>query len=344
MAIGYIGYEATLPFLGLTSQRVRSIPDAAFNFYHQTARFDHNTGEYLNSDPISEMTGTPTVRPRQFTHETELLEKPIRETYLRKVEQIMHHIHEGDIYQANYTSRFVFKHSESPFDVYCRLRQLNPAPYSAFVNFGSFQILSSSPERMFLRSGGQVTTGPIKGTISRGTTSAEEETNRRKLLASVKDRAELLMIVDLERNDLGRIAGVGSVHVDDLFRAESYSSVIHLVSDISARLKQGTGYGDLFRALLPGGSITGAPKKRAVEILAGIEANPRSVYTGAIGYIEGNRADFNVAIRTMVHSQGKYYIHAGGGIVADSDPHAEYSEMLLKARNLLRSLGADDKT
>jgi para-aminobenzoate synthetase component 1 len=226
-----------------------------------------------------------------------------------------------------------------PFDVYRRLRRLNPAPYGAYLNFGNYQVLSTSPERMFLKQGNQISTSPIKGTIANGSDLSSSELNRSRLLQSEKDRAELLMIVDLERNDLGRIAQTGSVQVERLFKAEIYSSLIHLVSDISAELRHDVKLKDILNALMPGGSITGAPKKRAVEIIADMERDPRSVYTGCIGYVDGDTADFNIAIRTMIHSGGQYHVHAGGGIVADSDPVAEYEEMLLKARNLLRALG-----
>jgi para-aminobenzoate synthetase component 1 len=150
------------------------------------------------------------------------------------------------------------------------------------------------------------------------------------------------MIVDLERNDLGRIARPGSVEVDSLFRPEVFETVIHMVADISAELDAGVGWTDIIASLLPGGSVTGAPKKRAVEIIAELESTPRSVYTGAIGYIQGQRADLNLAIRTMIHCDGVYHVHAGGGIVADSDPEAEYQEMLLKASAMLRALNVND--
>jgi para-aminobenzoate synthetase component 1 len=216
---------------------------------------------------------------------------------------------------------------------------MNPAPYSAYCNFGDYRILSSSPERMFLKEGNRITTGPIKGTIARGSNEEEDMVNTERLLRSEKDRAELLMIVDLARNDLGRIAEIGSVSVDSLFRPEIYSSVIHLVGDVSCRLAPKTGTTDVLRALMPGGSITGAPKRRAIEIIDSLEDTPRSVYTGCIGYVVGDRADFNIAIRTMLYRNGRYHIHAGGGIVADSEPGAEFEEMRLKARNMLSAVG-----
>jgi para-aminobenzoate synthetase component 1 len=267
-----------------------------------------------------------------------------RADYVENVRLIKHHIREGDIYQANFTTRIDARSAMDPWQVYRRLRERSPAPYSAWINFGDYQVVSSSPERMFRRRGSTITTGPIKGTIAAGDSNEERLENRRRLLASAKDRAELLMIVDLERNDLGRIAETGSVWVDELFRAEEYSTVTHLVSDVWAELEESRSYADIIRALLPGGSITGAPKKRAVEIINDLETVPRGVYTGAIGYIHGDQADFNLAIRTMVHQNGRWQVHAGGGIVADSDPESEWREMKLKASAMLRSLGvAEDE-
>ncbi|MFQ5453597.1 MAG: chorismate-binding protein, partial [Candidatus Zixiibacteriota bacterium] len=196
-------------------------------------------------------------------------------------------------------------------------------------------------ERMFKKNSRIITTSPLKGTIALGNNSFEKARNLNRLLQSEKDKAELLMIVDLERNDLGKIAKTGTVKVDRLLKPEMYSSLIHLVSDISAELKPDIEMNDILRALLPGGSITGAPKKRAVEIINRMENQPRTVYTGCIGYIYENDADFNIAIRTIIHKDSTYFIHAGSGIVADSDPETEYAEMLLKAKNMFKSLGVE---
>lgn len=344
-AIGFIGYEATLPFVGVeSSQKPSPVPAAHFFVYDQVLRFDRTTETYNDLElaaKLSERAGksTKVVTP---SLSKQPVVKPVltRTEYLRAIDKIKWHIHEGDIYQANFTCRFDVNSREKPFGVYQRLRNLNPCPYGAFLNFGDYQVLSSSPERMFLLDGDRITSTPIKGTIERGCNATEEKENLQRLLASDKDRAELLMIVDLVRNDLGKIAQTGSVTVDTLFRADIYSSLIHLVADISARLKSRTSFSDVLRALLPGGSITGAPKKRAVEIIDTLERSPRSVYTGCIGYLGGGRADFNIAIRTIVHREGTYHLHAGGGIVADSTPEQEYDEMKLKALNLFRAMGA----
>ncbi len=351
-SVGYITYEAALPFVDpAAGQADLQIPDMRFAFYRSVLQIDH-------------LAGTAEPTNREFDDYRDLLEGPEatfdsptesygnarlscalqKSLYCRHVEQIKHHIHEGDIYQANYTTRLEVLSKADPVSVYLRLRDLNPSPYAAWLNYGDYQILSSSPERMFLKEASAVTTGPIKGTIARGRNEQEDAVNLRTLLGSEKDRAELLMIVDLARNDLGRVAEIGSVRVDGLFRPERYASVHHLVGDISARLRTDCTTADLIRALLPGGSITGAPKRRATEIIRCLEPYPRSVYTGCIGYVHGDRADFNIAIRTMIHRDGCYHVHAGGGIVADSRPEAEYDEMRLKAERMLAALGLNKES
>ncbi len=346
-SVGYFGYEAMTPLVGVAPLLSPAIPSARFLFYDNALRYDHDTG---TCEPVFADREAPIWRELDQLDAPDTEPCPLgvraslsRSDYLDRVRDVKDHIREGDIYQANFTSRLEVENREDSFDAYRRLRRLSPAPYSAYLNFGAYQVLSSSPERMFLRNGGRITTGPIKGTIARGETPRESERNLASLTSSEKDRAELLMIVDLERNDLGKIASVGSVCVDALFKPEIYSSVIHLVSDISATLKPGATMKDICAAMLPGGSITGAPKQRAVEILRELETVPRSVYTGAIGYVCGDRADFNIAIRTMIAHDNAYHIHAGGGIVADSDPGNEYEEMLLKARNMLAALGVNRK-
>jgi len=332
-AIGFISYEAALPWLGIQPcQPPNCMPDAHFFVYDKV-----NWLENISKQPDKAWTSANSANPG---HGSAILQPTISaEQYIDRVRQIKWHIREGDIYQANFTCRFDVDSPVTPFEAYKRLRRLNPAPYSAFINFGDYQVLSSSPERMFFKEGNRIHSSPIKGTIKRGSTPQETAVNLEHLLNSAKDRAELLMIVDLVRNDLGKIARTGTVRVEKLFRAEVYSSLIHLIADISAELKPDIGIEDIFRALLPGGSITGTPKKRAVEIIEEMESTRRSVYTGCIGYIDGDRADFNLAIRTIMHRDGCYQIHAGSGIVADSDPEAEYEEMLLKARNLFAAVG-----
>jgi len=341
-AIGYISYEAMSSLPGLDCSTATSpIPDALFYIYDSVIKYDHITGQYhpapfeTKSEVDQSFSSAPDTSPARLTNQL------AHDKYLNRVRQIKRHIAEGDIYQANFTCRFEVESSADPFAIYRRLRELNPAPYGGFLNFGDFHILSSSPERMFYKRGDSITSSPIKGTIDCGLDQQEQTHNLNQLLNSVKDRAELLMIVDLVRNDLGKIALTGTVGVDHLFRPEVYSSLIHLVADVSAMTDDNTTIAEICRALLPGGSITGAPKKRAIEILNELETVPRSVYTGCIGYISGDTADFNIAIRTMYRTGKTWYVHAGGGIVADSDPESEYREMLLKARNLFKALGLE---
>jgi len=342
-SVGYISYEAMLPFLGIKSKHPRKNM-LHMLFYESVLKYDHDSDIITISCPAKDnyddlFETLPEENESSLSPISELRSTITKKEYIDKINKIKWHIHEGDIYQANFTSRMDLKSTRAPFDTYKRLRRLNPAPYGCYINFSDYQIISSSPERMFLKQGNYITSGPIKGTIARGNNVIEENENLAKLLDSEKDKAELLMIVDLVRNDLGKIARTGTVSVDSIYKPEIYSSLIHLVSDISAELKSDTKITDIFHALLPGGSITGAPKKRAVEIIGENEDTPRGVYTGCIGYVDGETADFNIAIRTLTHSNGLYHIHAGGGIVADSDPENEYNEMLLKAKNLLKAVG-----
>lgn len=330
-AAGFISYEAMLSFLDLEStKRPSGIPDLHF-FLYDSAICDNQLTTDGGTLPNASTIASSSVRANLTRGE-----------YLDRVNSVKRHIREGDIYQANLTTRFDVNSNLSPIDVYRRLRQLNPAPYSAYLNMGSTQVLSSSPERMFFRSGDFLTTSPIKGTIRRGFNPGEDECATRRLLSSEKDRAELLMIVDLLRNDLGKIAKTGSVSVDTLVRTEKYASVIHLMSDISARIAPDLPLSQICRALLPGGSITGAPKRRAVELLQNLEPLPRGIYTGCVGYITREQCEFNIAIRTITCHDGAYHVQAGGGIVADSEPEAEYSEMIDKSYALLKALGVPE--
>jgi len=346
-SIGYISYEGALPFAGVQSCRLDELatPLLHFLFYDSVLCFDQLTGNVEATKPEADdyfdlFDNSLRLTAGFLESDIEIHSTVLKNDYWDHIREIKKHIKEGDIYQANYTCRFDVQSETHPFHVYRNLRRLNPAPYSAYLNFGDYQIISSSPERLFKRKGAFITSCPIKGTVPSGQGANENELQRQKLLNSTKDKAELLMIVDLMRNDLGKIARTGSVEVSNLYTVEQYSSLMHLVADASAALKEGIGYLEIISALMPGGSVTGAPKKRAVEILQMLEPTPRGVYTGCIGYVHGNKADFNIAIRTMVHRNGKYHVHAGGGIVADSDPELEYQEMQLKARNLFRALGA----
>jgi para-aminobenzoate synthetase component I len=261
--------------------------------------------------------------------------------YLEAVGRVRDYIVAGDIFQANLSQRFQGPLPEPEFDLYLRLRRRNPAPFAAYLGFGDLEVLSASPER-FLRldeDRRRIETRPIKGTRPRGLGPMHDAALGRALAESQKDRAENVMIVDLLRNDLSRVCRPGSVRVPELFALEHHPTVHHLVSTVIGELDTGAGAEDLLRAAFPGGSITGAPKVRAMEIIAELEPTQRGVYCGSIGYLSATGAmDTSIVIRSYLALRGQIYFQAGGGIVADSDPELEYRETLDKARGLIETL------
>jgi para-aminobenzoate synthetase component 1 len=261
--------------------------------------------------------------------------------YLDAVGRVREYIIAGDIFQANLSQRFQSALTEAPFALYRRLRKRNPAPFAAYLAFDDLAVLSASPER-FLRLDEKqrlVETRPIKGTRPRGLGPMHDAALGRALAESAKDRAENVMIVDLLRNDLSRVCRPGSVRVPELFALEQHPTVHHLVSTVLGELAPGADAVDLIRAAFPGGSITGAPKVRAMEVIAELEPTQRGVYCGSIGYISATGAmDTSIVIRTYLTLGGQVYFQAGGGIVADSDVELEYRETLDKARALIETL------
>ncbi len=259
-----------------------------------------------------------------------------RDSYAGAFERVQSYIHEGDCYQVNLSQRFQASCQGDPWLAYRSLRRRNPAPFSAYLDLGWVQILSCSPERFLRVTEGEVETKPIKGTRARSSDPEQDRHVARLLGESLKDRAENLMIVDLLRNDLGRCCRPGSIRVPKLFALERFARVHHLVSTITGTLAEGENAISLLRSCFPGGSITGAPKLRAMEIIEELEPCRRSVYCGSIGYIgfDGNM-DSSIAIRTLLHREGALYLSAGGGVVADSLCDAEYRETLDKARAFL---------
>ncbi len=263
--------------------------------------------------------------------------------YLAALRRVRAYIRAGDVYQINLSQRFSFDLQGSPFALWKRLLAVNPAPFYAFVNAGGHQALSTSMERFLFRRGAYLETRPIKGTRPRGRTPAEDEALRRALAESPKDDAELSMIVDLLRNDLGRVCRRKSIRVARHKVVEGYQNVHHLVSTVTGELDPGVGPGRLLRAAFPGGSITGCPKIRAMEIIDELEPQVRHVYTGSMGYLGWHdNLDLSVAIRTAIHKEGRCHFAVGGGVVYDSDEEDEYQETLHKARTLFevaRGLG-----
>ena len=261
------------------------------------------------------------------------------EKYRSAFDAVHRYLREGDCYQVNLAQRFSAKASGDAFAAYLALRQLSPAPFSAFLDWPQCQVLCASPERFIQVKNGQVETKPIKGTRPRSELADKDRQLAEELRQHPKDRAENLMIVDLLRNDLGKCCEVGTVHVPMLFEVESYANVHHLVSTVRGKLGKGCDALDVLSKCFPGGSITGAPKQRAMQIIEELEPHQRGIYCGAIGYIghDGNM-DTNIAIRTLVYTQGEMRCWAGGGIVADSQCDAEYQETLDKASAMLAVL------
>ncbi len=262
-----------------------------------------------------------------------------REEYLAAVSQTKEYIAAGDIFQANISQRFQVPLQINPWELYVRLRQINPASFAAYLDYGSGQVVSASPEKFLEVSDGWVQTRPIKGTRSRGDTPEEDQRLAQELLDSEKDKAELMMILDLERNDLGRVCRFGTVRVPELTVLESYPTVHHLVATVTGQLAEGCDNIDLMRAVFPGGSITGAPKVRSMEIIDELEPTQRGVYTGDIGYLGfAGQMQLSIVIRTIIATGGNAYYQVGGGIVADSQPAAEYQETLDKGKGLAEAL------
>jgi para-aminobenzoate synthetase component 1 len=364
-AVGFVGYEMGRHLEELPG-RVdghSDIPDLVMAFYDLVLAFDlmerrtwilssgfpeagaaRHARAWERADAMAARLAVPAPKITSFdSGDGSWIPDLSRPAYEASVERILEHIRAGDIYQANMTTRhrLARPHRSSAPAIYQRLRVQCPAPFAAYLGYGAdLSIASTSPER-FLRldATGHVETRPIKGTRSRGSTPDEDERQRRALETSAKDRAENLMIVDLMRNDLSRVAEVGSVRVPMLHEVESFATVHHLVSVVTAQLAPGIGPVGLLRACFPGGSITGAPKRRAMEIIDAVEASRRGPYCGMIAWIGFDGAmDSSIVIRTLTITPDWVIAQAGGGIVADSDPAAEYEEMMVKVRPLLRAV------
>lgn len=349
--IGYLGYELYSEIEPKVAPREPDlIPKAVMAFYDTFYLYDHRRQQaYLCSlpsagDPFRLLRGDSRAagrasRPAKVRGRIlSSPDHPHRE-YLVSAKRILDLIAAGDCYQVNLSQRFSEAFEGDAYDLYERLRTASPSPYAAYLNLGDAQILSSSPESFLSVDGRHVVTRPIKGTRPRGDTDIEDAALKEELAMSEKDRAELLMITDLERNDLGRVCEPGSVRVTDLGRVETYPQVHHLVSTITGDLAEGRDVVDLLRAAFPGGSITGAPKIRAMQIIRELEPCARNVYCGAVGYVSLNgKAQFNVAIRTMILKNKTAYFWGGGGIVADSNSEKEYEEALTKVKGIFEAL------
>lgn len=355
-AIGYFSYEYGRKLMEVDSVKedLVSIPDAVLVFYDFYIIEDrHEQRTYLIANGItreaaklldemeSRINGKPVYMQKESDTEYPIEVQPnfAKDEYKQAVDRMIRYIIEGDIYIANMTQQLTVKSDKVPLDVFYDLRENNPSPFGGYFDYGDFQIVCASPERFLKMQKGHVNTRPIKGTRKRGETPEEDMFMRTELENSEKDKSELLMIVDLERNDLNRVCRPGSVKVTELFSVEEYATVFHLVSDIEGDLEESKNVMDLLEAAFPGGSITGAPKYRAMEIIDELENNKRNLYTGSIGYLTlDGGCDFNIVIRTALYKDGKYYLGVGGGITAESDLEFEYEETLQKAKAVLLAM------
>lgn len=361
--IGFVGYDLAPQLERLPRRLARDsrLPDIRLALYDTVVVIDTRTGRALLGawDLIGEgpravqrrshrwreaiRRGLRTARPpRRLWTARELVGAFDKPAYLATVRRVLDYIAAGDVFQVNLSQRFTARGQFDPLELYRRLKQLSPAPFAAFLRWDDLAVVSASPEWFYQTRGDRIVTRPIKGTRPRGKDSDDDARLAAELRAAPKDRAELTMIVDLERNDLGRVCRYGSVLVRDPLRVESYAQVHHLVATVEGRLRPDVGPVDVIRAVFPGGSITGAPKIRAMEIIDELEPNRRSLYTGAIGYLSrGGSSGFNIAIRTILVEGDRASYQVGGGIVADSDPEAEYEETLAKGRGMQRVLAGE---
>lgn len=361
--VGYLGYDLCHFIERLPSKAVDDIglPDMYMGFYDTIVSYDNFFNKCyvigvdfgLDNTLKDRMEHVVDVLCRKFDTGYESMDgkpnpgipEPIlkfnftKELYIDAIKRIKDYITAGDVYQVNLSQRIETQIDIPPYELYKKLRSVNPAPFSSYLTFDDIAIISSSPERFLHVNARHVQTRPIKGTRPRGKDAKTDEFMKQALLSSPKDDAELTMIIDLERNDLGRVCDYGSVKVIERKVLEAYPTVYHLVSTIEGDLYERYDFIDLLKATFPGGSITGAPKIRAMQIIDELEPTQRSVYTGAIGYIGFNGdADLNIAIRTFIMKDKTVYFQVGSGIVADSDEEEEYQETMHKARALIESL------
>lgn len=360
-AVGYFTYDYGRKFEGIASRHPKeiSMPEAMFCFYdvyiiadlkhkelYLTVRGETEDKETLLARVEDEIKNCGCERKRKKQFEKAVFQANFSQAeYKNAIRDMVGYMEEGHIYVANMTQQLTAESRKEPYEVFSYLRQHNPAPFGSYMNYGSFRVVSASVERFLRIKEGRIETRPIKGTRKRGDSPEEDDNLRKELENSEKDKSELLMIVDLERNDLNRVCEPGSVIVTEHFKVEEYATVFQLVSTIQGKLKQDMDALDVIAATYPGGSITGAPKIRAMEIIDELEHGRRGLYTGSIGYLSFNGdCDFNIVIRTAVWEGGTYHLGVGGGITYESDVEFEYEETLQKAKAVLEAAYESDKT
>ncbi len=368
--VGYLAYETGRIFenLPLKNAGEPNVPDVYFVQADRVIIYDHSTQilKYIIAAPTEkenqfqlcideindfwkwfheEFRNQPASAsdenfyPDESSKISSLKSNLTQSEYEKIVNRAKTYIAEGDIYQANLAQRFQGDYPGDHFDLFLKLRGLNPSPFSGYLEFDDFAIVSSSPERLFRVDGSDLESRPIAGTRPRGATPEADQKLSSELFLSAKEKAEHLMLVDLERNDLGRVCRFGTVEVTEFMSLEQYSHVSHIVSNVKGLLKPQTTAADILKALFPGGTITGCPKIRCMEIIDELEPHRRGPYSGSFGYIGfGPYMDFNIVIRTILVKNGKAYFHVGAGIVADSIPEKEYQETLDKAAAMMQVL------
>ncbi|TYS13679.1 aminodeoxychorismate synthase, component I [Rossellomorea vietnamensis] len=349
-AMGFISYDYArqIERLGNRAHDDLEIPDLYYMIFSQWAVYDHDSeqiwlmadkeGAHIFDSYVDEW---KTGLNRSIPEKNETL-GPVsadrsvsmnEEQFISAVEKIQSYIKEGDVFQVNLSVRQSQDLAASPYAIYKRMRELNPSPYMSYVHTPHFQIASGSPELLVKKKGTEVSTRPIAGTRSRGHNEKEDQMLADELIHNEKERAEHVMLVDLERNDLGRVCQYGTVEVNEFMVIEKYSHVMHIVSNVRGTLANNKNGKDLIRAVFPGGTITGAPKVRTMEIIEELEPVRRGVYTGSIGWIGFNGdMELNIVIRTLFAKDGQAHIQAGAGVVIDSNPKHEYKESLKKAK------------
>lgn len=360
-AIGFFSYDCVRYFEKLPSIATDDLdtPDLYFLIFDDIAVFDHETSKLwlithfyqekersLAEKKLQKMKKIWTNKSKSVIHvkadKDPTLQSPLtftKDSFVKAVDQIKQYISQGDVFQVNLSVRRHFQLESNPLKIYETLRKVNPSPYMAYLHFPEFQIVSGSPELLVKKQGTSVSTRPIAGTRSRGKSEEEDEKLAKELIGNEKERAEHVMLVDLERNDLGRVCEYGSVHVNEFMVIEKYSHVMHIVSNVQGTLKADANYADIIKATFPGGTITGAPKVRTMEIIEELEPTRRGIYTGSIGWIGfDENIEFNIVIRTLLAKDGYGYVQSGAGIVIDSNPDFEYKESLKKAKAILKAI------
>ncbi len=341
--IGYLSYDLkdkieNLQVDNLNNYEMPLFEFALYNRYYvfsNTERILYKIElEFQKNSNIDKM-----IKFENSINATDFIFENNKEEYLRKVKKIKNYIHEGDIYEANFTQQVKARFTGNPYLLFKKLYKVNPAPYSAYLNFSSI-IVSNSPELFLFVENNKVKTKPIKGTIRRGNTLKQDKINRRTLETSLKDRAELNMIIDLLRNDISKVCKYNSVKVKSKGHIETYENVFHLVGEVEGNLK--SDMVDLIKATFPGGSITGCPKIRAMEIIAETEKFKRNLYTGSILVINKNNLISNIVIRSIIIQDDYLYFNAGGAITLDSVPEMEYEEFVAKISTILKVLDYDN--